>query len=140
MVFRNLNLGLTWVCPKHFLKINEIVNTLIFFKINEYKSFLTETSDCCTAHRTKYFKPNQTLLLQEKSNWLFVTLSFDENWDLKMICFYRVSMELMMVRTETMMSRMEWTDVGWPRAFGFDAQRAGLQHLSFRAMWEKSKK
>ena len=56
-----------------------------------------------------------------------------------MIRFYLMLMELMMVWTQIMMSRMEWTDVRWPRAFGFDAQRAGLQHLSFRAMWEKSK-
>ena len=40
--------------------------------------------------------------------------------------------------TEIMMSRMKWTAVGSPRAFGYHVQRAGLQHLSFRTMRRKS--
>ena len=39
-----------------------------------------------------------------------------------------------MAPTEIMMSHMKWTAEGSPRAFGYDAQRAGLQRLSFRAM------
>ena len=39
-----------------------------------------------------------------------------------------------MAQTGILMSQMKWTAAGSLRAFGFDAERAGLQRLGFRAM------